>query len=350
MPSLRAEVLKKVFKKGIDSISKEELEGLFKTTKNKLFRREANPEALIKGGFEANASRFHAPYDQSGIYYGRTPKSVEMWTGETPNVTGISRPGATTSKGSYGLTLEEMEKEAGGSDFVHRALGGIDEVIQKKPHNVLAKITNNEGNSAYRILGLASALGAGGVALNSDEAEAFPIGKLLKAGTKGAATMASKAIAGAGSSTEKALKGQAFEAFGGRTIQSITKGSGDKRIITFTDESVAPVTKDVLHDLMRQRGTQAKMTEFATKDTEGQLAQAYKSLQFHESRAWHGHTEKTIRSYHKDFVKNLKDAGQEVPAMSLVRMIGKKESFTMPTAYADLLEKEGVLKVVERFK
>lgn len=186
--------------------------------------------------------------------------------------------------------------------------------------------------------------------IGPSEAEAFPIGKLLKGGTKGAAKMASKAIASAGSSTEKALKGQAFEAFGGRTIQSITKGSGDKRIITFTDESVAPVTKDVLHDLMRQRGIQTKMAEFAAKSEQGQLEQAYKSLQFHESRAWHGHTEKTIREYHKDFTKNLKDAGQEVPAMSLVRMKGKRKSFTMPTAYANLLEKEGVLKVVERFK
>ncbi len=182
-------------------------------------------------------------------------------------------------------------------------------------------------------------------AIGPSEAEASPVGKLVTSGAK----VAKKAISEAPSRTSKLLEGVEFM---GKKIKAVTKGRGDWRHIVLDDDSVYPVTKDIASDLVRHRGTASKMAEFGAKELEGpsQVEQALKSLSYHEARANLYLTRKIIRSNYKDYARQVKQVGLPEGAMrySLVERGGK--TFSMPSEYATLLQKEGHLKIIEELK
>jgi len=168
----------------------------------------------------------------------------------------------------------------------------------------------------------------------------MPIGEFIKVGAK--------ALKYAKSPISKAAKELVGEEVGGRIIKSVTRGVGDWRYLVFEDGSAMPVKRMILNDLIRNKTTVSQVAEFTAKESEGQLAQAYKSLEFHKSRVYGGHTRQSMELFHKSYTDNLKALGKTPPDLSMVSHAGK--NFIMPSEYANLLEKEGTLKVVKRLK
>lgn len=211
----------------------------------------------------------------------------------------------------------------------------------------------NKGRERYgkdykwiRIAGLTGALGSGGSLAAEEEAEAFPIGKVIRMGTKASTGVMKSVKSGGASRTADLLKGTEFR---GGTIKTVTKGRGDGRYIVLEDDTSYPVTKDVVSDMVRQRGTASKMTELATKEGAGQVEQAIKSLMYHEARVSPFETRATLRDYYKRYRRNVKDSGiGDTEPYCIVQRKDKK--FAMPEQYATILEKEGHLKILERIK
>ncbi|MCL6441755.1 MAG: hypothetical protein K6T27_09725 [Thermoleophilum sp.] len=189
--------------------------------------------------------------------------------------------------------------------------------------------------------------------LGPSEAEASPVGSLLKGGTKAASRRLAQVAKGPVSRTAKDLVGQKLPAFGERTIVNVTKGRGDWRYIIFDDGSVVPVTKDVLTDLERAVGTAAKHAELLQKRVAPELGsplqQALKSLEYHRSRQTLA-TVRSLEDYYKTYKQNMKSLGREAPETAIVREPGTRNPFTMPLFYAEILEKEGYVKIVKRLK
>lgn len=184
--------------------------------------------------------------------------------------------------------------------------------------------------------------------MNTDEANAMPIGKLLKAGTKPAL----KAFEGAVSSAAKPLIGKTLEGttlkgmqLEGKAVHNVTKGSGEWRNIIFNDGSSLPVTKDYLNDLMREVGTQRKMIELNSKDPTGQLQQALKSLEYHKARQLpvsKGYAIKK-RVEHRSRVSELLNSPTEDVVVVFEK--GGSAPLTMPRKYAEILEREGKVRI-----
>lgn len=174
-------------------------------------------------------------------------------------------------------------------------------------------------------------------------AEAMPVGKLVKKGTERAA----KAVKGVESRTAKMLVGEQFK---GQEIKAVTKGRGDWRYIVLEDDSVYPVTKDVVADMTRAIGTSDKLRELRIKTLTGAsgdgspLSQAYKSLEYHKKRILPGQNEKVLRDWYKNYKQNLLDANQVVPKLAIVKHAGDRP-FTMPLEYAKLLGAEKVITI-----
>lgn len=203
-----------------------------------------------------------------------------------------------------------------------------------------------------RILGLTGALAGGTAMMEPEEAGAMPIGKAFKSALKPALKKAPV------SSAEKFLLGTKFK---GAIIEKVVQGSKPNLRYILTDDGFAhPVTKDVLNDLVRAAETTRRTGSAARRIESSQVAAAYKSLDFHIGEARDAGrlnpyiTRDAVREYFKDYRKQLQEAGVKVPPTSLVTYIGeglyKGKSFTMPSYYADILQKEGVLKIVERLE
>jgi hypothetical protein len=174
-------------------------------------------------------------------------------------------------------------------------------------------------------------------AIGPSQAEAMPIGKLIKAG--------SKAIPEGVSSAAERLVGTMFK---GRKITNITKGAQQWRYIHLDDDTTYPATKDVINDLARAAGTATKLAEFSDKPEHSQLLQAYKSLQYHRQRSIPAASKLLIKDYNKRWQATMKEAGGEAPPMSMVQY--GNEVFSMPTPYAKLLQSEGQVKLLKDLK
>jgi hypothetical protein len=207
------------------------------------------------------------------------------------------------------------------------------------------------GRSSFkRIIGLGATTGAGLAAmgiLGEDEAEALPIGKLVKGGVKMAEKVAGKEV----SSASASLVGKVVK---GKVIKAITKGAQDWRYLVFEDGSFLPVTKDVVTDLARGFGTEGKMKTFENLAPDDQLTQAFKSLQYHLSRQPKYNigprSPRYIREWHEDYLKNMRELAPEAEVDTVFveyfdPKTKRQEYFQMPRPYAEVLERIGVVKI-----
>lgn len=192
--------------------------------------------------------------------------------------------------------------------------------------------------------------------LGPSEAEASPVSNIIKAGAKALA----KAKLPPSRTAEK-LIGTEFK---GGVIKNVTKGTGNWRNVVLQDDSVYPVTKDVLSSMMRQQGTVGKMAELESKKlpvamklgsvnpagpSGGQIDQALTSMAYHESRANPYLPRKTIRDNYKDYIRQVKETGAGIAVPYSLVQRGTL-MYSMPTPYAQLLEKEGHLKIIGELK
>jgi hypothetical protein len=355
------EARKRILNKLFENPPNEGLETFAKTDK-KLLKADSRPVDLFASGMKpkykssfgeigglywaprkeffdtfVNESRFKA-YKDAGILESRTIEGIPRPDAKVQTIfQHTSDPGKLRSLGRRKL----LDKDA---DFVEilrnmDRLGPFHEIVQRKPGNVLARLNvtgTPKGNFLYRILGLAGAT-AGGVAAGEEEVEAMPLGKLLKGA-------AARAVPKGESSAAKKLVGKVIE---GRTVTNVTAG-GPYRYIHYNDGTVERVGKDSIHNLARGFGTESKMAEFAAKDEPSQLLQAMKSLDYHKARSIPAGSKMMMREHFKHYTSTLKEAGLPVEPTSMVR--SGNDTFLMPTRYAEMLEKEGHLKILKRLE
>ena len=340
MPNLRAEILKKIFKEGVEAVPEKELRSLFskrgEPIRSHLFRHDWNPSELARSGFE----KVGRPDDIRGIYYARDPDALQYLVPVEnasyaakvrPNVEAIPRPGAKWKDISRATFDEDVEGL--GIDFgVRSDPSGLQEVIQLARDNALAKIRTKKGN-VYRILGLTGALGGGMAALNRlnpNEAEASPIGKIV-----------TKVVKGPVSSTARRLIGHEIS---GMTIKNVVKGSNQWRYITFegTDQ-VMPVTKDVLNDLARQFGTEVYTGIAEAKGGAEALRMAIKSAEMRLNLKGTGpYTKAETAALEAKHVNTIKELEMQPSKKVLIKYRG--EQISIPETYATILENHGLAK------
>jgi len=136
--------------------------------------------------------------------------------------------------------------------------------------------------------------------------------------------------------------------FMGQRIKGVSKGQGDTRHIILEDNTVYPVTKDVVSDLVRTSETKGYTQAFGIKAKKDQIRQALDSLAYHEARANKYLTQKQIESEYKTYVKQIKSYGSVEAPYTLIKR--GNLTYTIPTQYADILEKQGHVKILKDLK
>jgi putative heme degradation protein len=166
------------------------------------------------------------------------------------------------------------------------------------------------------------------------EAEAMPVGTIVKRATK--------ATLGAASSAAKALRGMTLQ---GKVVKDVRKGRGVWRSILFEDGTQMTVEKRYVNDLCRARGTQAKMEEFGAKRGDAQTVQALRSLRYHEARVQPFFTRDTTRKLTKEHQTRLSQIDEAIDRDSAY-VLYQGKYFAMPKEYATHLEGMGILKIM----
>ncbi len=170
-----------------------------------------------------------------------------------------------------------------------------------------------------------------------NEAEAFPIGKVFKVGSK---------TLGSLSSASERLAGKELQ---GKVIKEVRKGHGNWRDIIFNDGTALPVTKDYVHNLAQSKGTETYLDLFEGKDVPDRLHQAMKSMRIHESMVYPDKTTRVGRAVTQNLYNARQQRLQELQSTPLDSVMVQRgtRSYMMPKEYAELLEKNGILKVVK---
>lgn len=408
MGNIKSEILNRIFKKGLKAVDLDEVDWLFKNTRGKLYRHEWNPDRLAREGFSTKRMGESAKealdsggqgynrqeaevFDEArGLYYypyKKRPESI-YWEGrkrggpESINVVGIPRPNAEIVDYGELLPNEYMRFPKKGSkvittakdipptaDFVHDTENGPwgSEVIQRKPGNVLAKITTSKGD-IYKILGaMGLALGA---TMKPDEAEAFPIGKSLGKFATFAEAMVKQPriskemtkigqVQPAKSSANDLLKGMDFQ---GSKISGVYQGGGKKRYIHLEDGRVFPTDQKSIHSLSAEYGTQKQLNKFETKplgsmqspEEDTQWGMILKSLQYNEARGVpprhsFGQGTKEFKKYiiqnHMNDVKSM--TADELADQVFVQSLSSKKYFMWPRKYAEPAEAARLVKILD---
>jgi len=230
---------------------------------------------------------------------------------------------------------------------------GADEYILTDPSKTSVitglEVTNKDLLKKLAVI-LGTGLGATGLA--PDEAEAFPLGKVVKAGTKKAAKITKETLE---SSATKALKDVELH---GKKIVKVTKAKSstaekkrmqpwkDWRYLHFDDGSILPLSVDYLNAYIRAAGTKKYKEKFLKASPAKQLEMAKTSLDTRLSRVGTGKV-----SQLQELIKNTRKMLEEIdPSLveegAWVRYPkGTKESWVkhMPKFYADLLAKKKIV-------
>lgn len=187
------------------------------------------------------------------------------------------------------------------------------------------------------------AVGATGALLGSPEdAEAgFLTKAMFKHATKsGLGKVVKKGIE---SSASKDLKGYPYR---NSTIKKVWKGSKDWRYVELNDGTTELVDKKIINSLARERGTAEYMNRFDSGGKQSRLVQAYRSLELHLKNA--NKNKEIVLDFYKSYRTQLHLNDKRVPELVLAEQ--NKNFFTFPKQYAELLEKEKKLKIVEVLK
>ena len=345
----RQDILKKVFKEGVDAIPKKDLKRLFKETpaSEKLYRGDTY-EGIPKFEKEHSSNLWEDFYEEPGVastnyFSGKGPsgkRSARQYTEGKEVIEAIPKPGATWRSKEAPIEQREWDylnpEEAkairsGRVDFFEHRYPGHPEggvVSQLTPGTTLQKLGNK-----YRIYGIGAALGLGG-AIMPDEANAFPIGKIVKDMTKIALKEPSSAASN--------LIGKVMQ---GKVIKAVQKGKGDWRYLLFEDGSGLPVTKDFLESVSRAQGTKDYMAKFRAAGDAEKLEMAKKSLNRHLAKTTGLSTKRLTEAYSTKHMERLDRLGLEgLEKPNLVGVWSSGRYVKMPKEYADLLEANGLVK------
>lgn len=364
MPNLQA--LKKLFKELESKGGKK----LYRTGNASKLADEGFDEALQMADSRYNKTTWGEP---GGIYYANRPKDVgnlrmgsKLWEGkDVPDITAIPLPSARTKsftaaewEPQFSKTKEELTKELKPNydlvefpDLVTNQ-PNLRQTVQLNPKSVLARIKTDKGIK-YKILSLTAMLTAAGATpdeitgvtdmFKTKEANAMPLGKLLKAGTKEAL----KAAEGLPSSTAKVLKGKSLEGtaiqgmkLDSKIVADVKSGIGNWRNIIFEDGSSLPVTTDFLESIMREHGKATYAAKRAVMTAEEQLKEAEASLQYHLNRTYTEGKNRPVKFQEKHSQRMNELVGPERGAEMIGFWHGRRYVI-MPKYQAEILERNG---------
>lgn len=135
----------------------------------------------------------------------------------------------------------------------------------------------------------------------------------------------------------------------GKVIDDVVVTGENERRIRFTDGTESIVDKKDLAQLYRSLGTRDyEAIQAIDKDPVSQMTRALKSLSFHEAR-YKQVPESQALQYVDDYLRNLSEMGEHI-SPDLVFVQRGDKVFTMPRAYAELLEEQDLLKILRSDK
>lgn len=198
-----------------------------------------------------------------------------------------------------------------------------------------------------------------GSILNSEEASAFPLKPIVKAGSREAAEIVT-------STTESSVKMlEGFQLPRG-VISKVTKATtstpetkalepwNDMRYLHMQDGSILPMSMDYLNALIGAAGTRLYKNKFLTKDAAGQIAQAMKSLTTRMAKSNQGMSFDEILEAEKSSKAMIEEIDPSlIEQYSTVRVPpGSPDAWNlrMPDFYADLLSQLGEVTKLDRAK
>ena len=330
-------------------------------------------ERLLKRGMREVPSHTAELVKPAGLYFSFTPKTLlehkylEKGSLTRKTVDNIVRGILNTQKVAT-ITVQELSKAY--STFIKEITGlkhiGLDELgdpklmdkwtslwrsrvdalivtnlpTPKKGVEVIA-LNPSKVKLFWRDMKWPLSIGAtvGGLTLmggQGKEAEAMPVGEITKL-TK---NLLERTVS---SSTAKRLIGAKVR---GQVIKDVLKSRGNWRYLVFDNDEVLPITKDYLQALTRAVGSKQYMKKLVTKSPKGQLAQALKSLEIRE--AGRGpETTSLYRKTHRAFLETVKDLESTLtPETIWVKSTLTHETLQLPKPYAEILEKEGRVKIL----
>jgi len=170
-------------------------------------------------------------------------------------------------------------------------------------------------------------------------ADWVPVGRAL------ARAIRRGASSGPRSRTADVLVGRTIE---GRVVKDVVVLGPQWRAILFEDGHELPVRKEVLRELVRGIGAKRYVDEFAGLPEEAKLKRALTSLE-RRKRMQHPMDTKLMKTHfrkmHEKYFRALK-SGEELPEYVWV----ESERLYLPKAYAEILEKHGVIRIKKRGK
>lgn len=178
-----------------------------------------------------------------------------------------------------------------------------------------------------------------------NEAEASPLGKFWKAGSKSIV----KSLEKPSTRSSDILAG--FEIPGKGVIKEVRGVSGSPwRDVHFEDGTMQVMTKDYVAELARTAGTDKYMTRYQSAQYKKKVDQALTSLQGHRDR-YSGHTPRELRDLESVKVTKGRELKVATPERILVKDLGigsprdKGQVYMMLKPYAEILEKKGYVQI-----
>jgi hypothetical protein len=178
-----------------------------------------------------------------------------------------------------------------------------------------------------------------------DEAEASPLGKFWKAGSKSIV----KSLEKPATRSSDVLAG--FDLPGKGVIKEVRGASGSPwRDVHFEDGTMQVMTKDYVAELARTAGTDKYMTRYQSAQYKKKVDQALTSLQGHRDR-YSGHTPRELRDLESVKVTKGRELKVATPERIFVKDLGigsprdKGQVYMMLKPYAELLEKKGYVQI-----
>ena len=291
--------------------------------------------------------------EPTGIYYGNRPQDLgPLITGEKgtyapANIQALPLPEARTKnftaeewQANIGRSAEDITKDLKSKyDFISFPDLNMDrpdlmQTVQLNPNKAIAKIKTDKG-SIYKILGLAGALGIGANSMDTNTAEASPIGDILKAGT----SKMIKASKGPLSSAARDLEGMALkgEEFQGAKIRSVTKGAGDIRNILLDNGDAVQVDKQYINDLARAAGKVQYTNKLPLQSQDENFQQALNGLQ-HTFERTYTHGKGIPQDRYSEHTQRLTELLGQNPDVPMVGVRFSGQYMIIPQAYADVLK------------
>ena len=360
---------------------KELFKALEKAGGKKLFRKEADIENLVQKGFQdrPSASAGMNWNEPNGLFMSPdqdTLGSLIKGSGTdryvAPNVVSHPLPGSRYKE----FTDEEWAKKYVGKsskditdelkskyDFVEfndpNSMNApyLHQTVQLNPNKAIAKIKTDKG-SVYKILG-AGGLGlAAGSMFSPSDAEAMPLRKPLKGIFK---TFAEGMTSETRLGNEMRKIGQKIPAVSGANdrlvgmplrgskISGVYQGADDSRYIHLENGQIFPATKNSLHELAAERGTQQQIQKFGQLDEGARWEQISRSYEMNEAKGIPpragGNKPLRVAILEHSLVDRQGMLEGEIADQVLVQSTKSGKWWLWPRVYAEPAEVAGLVKI-----